>query len=95
MVEAVWLVTRENDPGDSHRDGIKAVVINADDASTVAQVIADAVGMVNGLFPSDDGDKLPAGYFDAAVEIGDLTAGPIRTDLDGYVFGTIKGSVLT
>lgn len=90
MAEAVWLVTKTVEPGDTLVDGITSVVINNDDADTAAQTITDAEALVVAL-----GHPVPSSYFDSAVIISDLASGPIATDGDGYVFGDLKSSLTT
>ena len=97
MAEALWLVTRNDNLGRHDRDGIKNVLINSDDGKTAAVVMQDAVDLVNAQLPptSGEADKLPVGYFDTAEEVGDLVAGPIRTDGDGYIMGASIAELVT
>jgi hypothetical protein len=91
MAEALWLVTKTVEPGDTLIDGVTAVVINNDDADSAAQTIIDATAKAVA-----QGHPLPTGYFDAAAVISDLAgASALRTDGDNYVFGTIKSSQTT
>lgn len=88
MAEGLWLVERTVDTGDGLIDGIVSLLLNDDDGSTSAQVIASAVARVNIHWTSDTGavPKLPAGYFDTATLVSDLTTGPLKDDTDCYVF---------
>jgi hypothetical protein len=97
MAEQLWLCNRARNPGRSFVDGVEFVVINNDDADTEAQTIAAAVLALNTALPADaDGtDKFPAGYFDTAVDLSDLTTGPLATDLDFYAFGKTQASAVT
>ena len=82
MAEALYLVTRT----DAARrmgtiNGINAVLINADDGGNDAATIADAVAQcVAG------GHAIPTGYFDTVDEVGDLTSGSHKDDLDCTIF---------
>jgi hypothetical protein len=83
MAEALWLVTRTIQPGDNGvRNGVHAVVINNDDGDTAAVTISDTVARLNAQFGAD---AYPAGYFDSAVIISNLTTGPLQDDQDCYV----------
>lgn len=89
MAEALWLVTKTVRTGSSDvRDGIHAVIINADDGQNAAATIVEVEDRINAGFPSDSGagDKIPAGYFDTAIIIDDLTSGPLKDDKDCFVF---------
>jgi hypothetical protein len=83
MAEALYLVERTDQPVADDRDGVRAVVINEDDAQTNAQIITATIAALNAALPVSAGAeaKFPAGYFDTVSEISDLvTAGPLRTD---------------
>ena len=97
MAEALWMVNRAKRMGRQDRDEIHNVLINSDDGGSAAVVIAAAVAMVNAQMPetAGSGEKLPDGYFDTAVIVSDLAAGPLATDGDGYVLGEIKASLET
>lgn len=99
MAEALFLVERTVPLDMNDRDGIRAVVINEDDAQTDAQIITATISAVNAALPSDadvPDDKLPAGYFDTVTNISDLvTAGALRTDGDFLCFKQEVASVRT
>lgn len=91
MAAGLFLVTRNDQLGGKGLlNGVRAVVVNNDDAETNAQHIAAAVAKCNAAFPKDSAasdDPYPADYFDTVVEISDLVAGPLKDDGDAYVFG--------
>lgn len=93
MAEALYLVTKTVDPGDSTVNGITAVLINKDDAQTDAQIKADAVAQVNVLLKGGQtiNDPVPADYFDTVDKVSDLVAGSLKDNKDAYVF--LPGSV--
>lgn len=81
MAEALYLVTKDSDsPQQPFINGIHAVLINKDDGQTDAQIIASAVAQcVAG------GHTLTGGYFDTVTAVGDLTSGPLPTDVDAMI----------
>ncbi len=98
MAEALYLVERTDSPVSDDRDGVRAVLINEDDAQTDAQIITATIAALNAALPVDaQADaKFPAGYFDTVSEVSDLvTAGPLRTDGDFVAFKREVTSVRT
>ena len=83
MAKALWLVTKAdlNTANKRTINSIHAVVMNADDAQTAAQVRAAAA-----LRLIAAGHDVKSNYFTDAVIISDLTAGPLKDNLDAYVF---------
>ena len=87
MAEAIYLVTKANVSGKHVVNGVRSVIINADDAASGAVVQAAAVAACNAAHPSATGTPAyPGGYFDTSVIISDLTAGPLKDAGDAYVF---------
>ena len=88
MAEALFLVTKSQQGGEKLINGVRAVVVNDDDAESAALHIASAVAACNRAFPKDaaGSDPFPAGYFDTVVTLSDLTTGPIPDDADAVVF---------
>lgn len=87
MAEALYLVTKVNISGKHVVNGVRAVLINADDAAPAATVQAAAVAACNAVHPSATGDPAyPAGYFDTSIVVSDLTAGPMKDAGDAFVF---------
>lgn len=87
MAEALYLVTKANVSGKHVVNGVRAVLINADDAAPAATVQAAAVAACNAAHPSSTGNPAyPPGYFDTSLVISDLTAGPLKDAGDAYVF---------
>lgn len=83
MAEGLFLVYKSNaaDPSAQLVDGIHAVLVNSDDGSTTAEIIADAIAScVAG------GHALPSGYFDTVNNIDSMSAGLLPTDLDVCIF---------
>lgn len=92
MAEAIYLVTKNNISGKHVVNGVRAVLINADDAAAAGVVQAAAVAACNAAHPTQTGTPaFPAGYFDTSVIISDLAAGPMKDAGDAYIF--IEGSV--
>lgn len=92
MAKALYLVTKANVSGKHVVNGVRSVLINADDAAGAAVVQAAAVAACNAAHPSSTGNPAyPDGYFDTSVLVSDLTAGPLKDAGDAYVF--IGGSV--
>lgn len=90
MAEAIWLCTKAIDDGtggQKYVDGISAVLINASDANTAAQTIAAAVAQCQAATHA-----LPASYFESAIMVQDLTAGPLKDDGDCYIFAPFSVS---
>lgn len=87
MAEALYLVTRT---GNTKRliNGVRAVLINSDDAGTNADIIAEAVIGLNRAYPKDaeGSDPFPDGYFDTVQSPADLTSGPVPDDRDVIIF---------
>ena len=81
MAEALYLVSKANadSPSETIINDIHCALVNADDASTDAEIIADAEGQIQTLYP------IPDGYFDTVTAIGDLTSGPLPDDTDTMV----------
>ena len=96
MAESLVLVTKSVQGGEKLINGVRAVLINTDDAGSDAQKILEAEAALNRAFPKDaaGADAYPAGYLDTVLEVGNLTSGPIPDDTDAIVFaGT--GEVVT
>ena len=91
MAEGLWLVTKKIHGGDTLVDGVYAMLINDDDGTSEANVLLNAIAQFNG---ETGASVLPAGYFDAAVLISDLTAGALKDDNDFYVFTTMPRPAL-
>lgn len=90
MAEGIFLMRKlAQGNGKTVVNGVDAVVMNSDDANTLAQHNANAVAICNAAYPKDPGgsDPFPADYFDSATAITDLVAGPIQNDGAGYAFG--------
>ena len=94
MAEGLFLVRKTLSGGQQLINGVVAVLINDDDADTLALHITAAVAACNLAFPKDaDGsDPYPAGYFDTADEVSDLSAGILQDDGDAIVF-TERGTL--
>lgn len=87
MAEALYLIKRDEAPGEKIIDGVFAVVINSDDAGSDAQKRAEAIAQANAA-----GHALPANYFDNSTPILLSTAsGELADDEDAYVF-SVTGS---
>lgn len=81
MAETLFLVSKADAPGISHVDDVNAVLINADDAASLAVVTAAAVTQcVAG------GHAVPSGYFDTMLDLGDLSTGALKDADDAYIF---------
>ena len=82
MAEAVWMAykTTGGQGGQSYIDDIIMVLVNADDGQTEAQVKTTADGLLETA-----GYDLPNTYFDSAVNISDLTSGPLKDAGDHYI----------
>lgn len=91
MAEGLFLVRQTLRGGDSLINGVQSVLINDDDADTLAQHITAAIGACNLAYPKDanGSDPFPVGYFDTADEVSDLTAGILKDDGDAIVFGAV------
>ncbi len=89
MAEALYLLTKEVHTGQSTIQGVTAVLINKDDGQTDAQIRASAVAQLNARFPTgSDENTFPSTYFDLVtpLKVSDLSAGPLKDNLDMYVF---------
>ena len=87
MAEAIYLVTKVNASGLNIINGVRAVVINADDAASATVVRAAAVTACNAAQPSSTGEPaFPAGYFDTSEIISNLVAGPLKDPGDAFIF---------
>lgn len=87
LAAALYLVTRSNAAHVPQANGVRAMIINADDGGTEAEIKAAAAALVPGVDPSHR-----ANYFDSAVLISDLVAGPLKDDGDAYIV-TGQGNV--
>ena len=87
LAAALYLVTRSNAAHVPQANGVRAMIINADDGSTEAQIKTAAATLVPGVDPAHR-----ANYFDSAVAISDLVAGPLKDDGDAYII-TGQGNV--
>lgn len=99
MAEAIYLVTKSESNKNPTINGIRAVVINADDAAAASVVIAAAVTQANKATytaGTANANQMPpigqSGYFDTVLNITDLTAGPLKDANDAFVFG-LNGAV--
>lgn len=90
MVEGLFYVTRSAAGARGLINGVRAVIVNNDDAETSAQHITAAIAACNAAFPKDGStgatDPFPAGYFDTVAELSDLAAGPLKDDTDALIF---------
>ena len=84
MAERIVLVSKANSqsPSATIIDGIHSVLINADDAQTTPQVLASAVAQC----VLAGHTAIETGYFDTVQLVGDLTAGPLKDNLDAIIF---------
>lgn len=87
LAAALYLVTRSNAAHVPQANGVRAMIINADDGSTEAQIKTAAATLVPGVDPAHR-----ANYFDSAVAISDLVAGPLKYLNDAYII-TGQGNV--
>jgi len=86
LAAALYLVTRSHAAHTPLVNGVRAVIINADDADTDAEIkaaAADAVtaNMTGGSVSTSIRDN----YFDTVTEISDLVAGPLKDAGDAYI----------
>jgi hypothetical protein len=89
MAEALYLVTKDQLGGaESLVNGVSAVLINADDAQTNNQIIASAVAAANSSVGATGAvaSAFHASYFTTVTKVSDLSAGPLKDNLDAYVF---------
>ena len=89
MAEALYLVSKTARGGEHVVNGVRTVLINADDGATGAVVRAAAATACNALVDySDTGiPPFPSDYFDTSVIVSELTAGPLKDAGDAYVIG--------
>lgn len=85
MAKALYLVSRSTAVGQRSVDAVNHVLINKDDTSTNAQIIAEAVVKANAAFGLTNGE-FDANYFDTVEKVSDLTTGPLAADTAAYVF---------
>lgn len=88
MAEALYLLTKSPAAGGTQTiNGIRTVLINADDAQTDAQIKALAVARLNAHFdPGPAMTPYNGAYFDTVTKVSDLTAGPLKDNGDLYAF---------
>lgn len=95
LAEALYLVSRSNAAHTPLVNGVRAVLINADDAQTDAQIKAAAGTALSNVATGTDVDSsVRESYFDTVTKVSDLSAGPLKDNLDAYVF-TPGGPVKT
>lgn len=96
MAEALYLVTKSDADHNQTVNGIRAVLINCDDGQTDTQIKAAAMTAASGSYTGADVDSsFRDAYFDTVVKVSDLTSGPLKDNLDAYVFaeGTVPRKV--
>ncbi len=90
MAAALFLVTKSDANHNQTINGIRAVLINADGADSVTVVKAAAVAACTRSYTGADVDSsFRTDYFDAAVLVSDLVAGPLKDAGDAYAFGEV------
>jgi hypothetical protein len=97
MAAGLFLVERTDQGDNSDRNGVRAIIVNDDDAQTDAQIIATAIATMNTTQAVESGaeDQYPAGYFQTVVQVGATPAGPLATDGDLLVYKREVMSVRT
>lgn len=80
MAAALYLVSRSNGAHIPTANGVRVVLINADDGDSTAEIKLAAASKVAGLNPD-----LRANYFDTVIAVSDLEEGPLKDEGDAYV----------
>ena len=80
MAETIWLVTKAPSAGQMVINGIHTMIINADDALSVNDILALAVAQARSA-----GHPVTDSYFDTADNIGDLISGPMGNPGDTVI----------
>lgn len=89
MAEALFLVSKTPRGGEHVVNGVRTVLINADDGGSTAVICAAASDAANAAvdYSATGIPPFAADYFDTATNVTDLTAGPLKDDGDAYVIG--------
>lgn len=87
LAAALYLVSRSNAAHVPQANGVRAMIINADDGDTEAEIKTAAASKLSGV----DASHRDA-YFDTVVAISDLVAGPLKDEGDAYII-TGQGNV--
>lgn len=87
MAAALYLVSRSNAAHVPTANGVRAVLINADDESTEAEIKTLAASKLSGVDPAHRDN-----YFDTVVGVSDLVAGPLKDEGDCYII-TGQGNI--
>lgn len=88
MTQALFLATKTPSEGESTINGVRAVLVNLVSTSTNLQVQTEAASVANVAYHCSE--YVPA-YFDAVVQIGDLSGGPLNANKKGYVLDPNAG----
>jgi hypothetical protein len=88
MAEALWLIRKTKGVagatgGKTMINGVHSMIMNDDDAQTLAQKLATASGILNTL---NGGTEYRDDYFQTADNISDLTSGLLPADGDAVIF---------
>lgn len=86
MAEALYLVTKSDADHNATVNGIRAVLINCDDGQTDSQIKAAALNAAASFTGSEVDSSFRDNYFDTVLKVSDLSAGPLKDNLDAYVF---------
>ena len=92
MTQALFMATKTPAEGESLVNGVRAVLVNLVSTADAAAIKAAAVSAAN-LAYSATGDEFHAAYFDATVQIGDLTSGPLNGNKKAYVLDPVAGLI--
>lgn len=89
MAEALYLVSKTPRGGEHVVNGVRTVLINADDAGSTAVICAAASTAANSAvnYSATGIPPFADDYFDTATKVSDLTAGPLKDAGDAYVIG--------
>ena len=83
MAETIWLLKRsKNGAVESHINGVQAMLLNADNAQTLAQNNVTAQGIMNTKF---GGTPFGSAYFTSQHDIGDLSTGYMKDAGDAVI----------
>lgn len=90
MAAALYLVSKSDGNHNFTINGVRAVLINADDALSNDAIKAKAVAACTGSYTGPDvNSSFRDSYFDVVVKVSDLAAGPLKDDGDAYAFGEV------
>jgi len=90
MTQALFMASKTPAEGESLVNGVRTVLVNLVSTSDAAAIKAAAVSAAN-LAYSATGDEFHADYFDATVQIGDLSGGPLNANKKSYVLDPLAG----